>query len=46
MIVIEFNGQLWIAHLNGRTPGRQSLPKLIIDLYKEGYDDEDMTIMF
>lgn len=46
MIVIEFNGQQWIAHLNGRTPGHQSLPQLIIDLHKEGYDAKDMTIMF
>ena len=46
MIVIEFNGQQWIAPLQGRTLGRQSLPKLIIDLYEEGYKAEDMTIMF
>ena len=45
-INIEWNGGLWIALLPGRTPGRQSLPKLIIDLNKEGYEAEDMTIMF
>lgn len=46
MIVVEFNGQLWVAHLDGRTSGCQSLSKLIIDLHKEGYDADDMTIMF
>lgn len=45
-INIEWNGGLWIALLPGRTPGRQSLPKLIIDLNKEGYEAEDMTIIF
>lgn len=46
MIAIEFNGQQWVAHLSGRATGRQSLPQLIIDLHKEGYNSEDMTIMF
>lgn len=46
MIVIEFNGLQWVAHLETSRMTHEHLPSLIANLLNDGYNAKEMNIMF
>lgn len=46
MIVIEFNGLHWVAHLEASRMTHEHLPSLIANLIHDGYNAKNMNIMF